>query len=225
MPLAAAEGASHAVPQRYRTGRAVSEGRTRMVVRAPDGVQVELGPGDAFEAPPGHDAWVVGEEPCVALDFVASSKQSGGLGGVGASCDQPRTASSASISRSTRLSGPGNTGGPGQVGDWAGSTFMMMTDLRAVSVDARRSYARRTAVRASSLLSLRSLTSAPRRRGAAGPAPRGQMRWWRFRASRGRGAIGARARGALDAEPPGKLGLGARDRVDPAAERAGGELS
>jgi mannose-6-phosphate isomerase-like protein (cupin superfamily) len=49
----------------------------RMVVRAPDGVQVELGPGDAFEAPPGHDAWVVGEEPCVALDFAAGAKPSG----------------------------------------------------------------------------------------------------------------------------------------------------
>jgi mannose-6-phosphate isomerase-like protein (cupin superfamily) len=48
----------------------------RMVVRAPDGAQVELGPGDAFEAPPGHDAWVVGDEPCVALDFAARSKPS-----------------------------------------------------------------------------------------------------------------------------------------------------
>ena len=45
----------------------------RMVVRGPDGAQVELGPGDAFEAPPGHDAWVVGDEPCVALDFAARS--------------------------------------------------------------------------------------------------------------------------------------------------------
>jgi len=45
----------------------------RMIVRGPDGVQVEVRPGDAFEAPPGHDAWVVGDEPCVALDFAARS--------------------------------------------------------------------------------------------------------------------------------------------------------
>jgi mannose-6-phosphate isomerase-like protein (cupin superfamily) len=41
----------------------------RMIIRGPDGVEVEVGPGDAFEAPPGHDAWVLGDEPCVALDF------------------------------------------------------------------------------------------------------------------------------------------------------------
>ena len=45
----------------------------RMIVRGPDGVQVEVGSGDAFEAPPGHDAWVVGDEPCAALDFAVRS--------------------------------------------------------------------------------------------------------------------------------------------------------
>jgi mannose-6-phosphate isomerase-like protein (cupin superfamily) len=34
-----------------------------------DGTEFEMGPGDAAEVPPGHDAWVVGSEPCVALDF------------------------------------------------------------------------------------------------------------------------------------------------------------
>jgi uncharacterized cupin superfamily protein len=42
----------------------------RMAVRARDGAQVELGPGDAFVVPGGADAWVLGDEPCVALDFV-----------------------------------------------------------------------------------------------------------------------------------------------------------
>ncbi len=34
-----------------------------------DGSEAEAGPGDAFALAPGHDAWVVGDEPCVALDF------------------------------------------------------------------------------------------------------------------------------------------------------------
>jgi len=41
----------------------------RMTVRAQDGTEAEVGPGDAFVAAAGHDAWVLGEEPCVALDF------------------------------------------------------------------------------------------------------------------------------------------------------------
>ena len=27
------------------------------------------GPGDTFHMPPGHDAWIVGGEKCVLLDF------------------------------------------------------------------------------------------------------------------------------------------------------------
>jgi quercetin dioxygenase-like cupin family protein len=42
----------------------------RMGIRAQAGTEVEVGPGDAFIAAPGHDAWVVGDEPCVALDFI-----------------------------------------------------------------------------------------------------------------------------------------------------------
>jgi class 3 adenylate cyclase len=37
----------------------------------PDGIELEIGPGDVFEIPPGHDAWVVGDEPWVSVDFEA----------------------------------------------------------------------------------------------------------------------------------------------------------
>jgi quercetin dioxygenase-like cupin family protein len=41
----------------------------RMVVRMDDGTENEVGPGDIVSIPPGHDAWVVGTEPCVQIDF------------------------------------------------------------------------------------------------------------------------------------------------------------
>ncbi len=41
----------------------------KMMVRSANNNEVEVGPGDFFEVGPGHDAWVVGHEPCVALDF------------------------------------------------------------------------------------------------------------------------------------------------------------
>jgi hypothetical protein len=34
-----------------------------------DGTELELGPGNAYEILPGHDAWVVGDERCVAFEF------------------------------------------------------------------------------------------------------------------------------------------------------------
>jgi class 3 adenylate cyclase len=44
-------------------------GRARIAL--PDGIELELGPGDVFEIPPGHDAWVIGDEPWVSVDFEA----------------------------------------------------------------------------------------------------------------------------------------------------------
>ncbi len=41
----------------------------QMVIRGADGREVLVGPGDSFEAQPGHDAWVAGDEMCIALDF------------------------------------------------------------------------------------------------------------------------------------------------------------
>ena len=42
----------------------------REVVRMADGTEVELSPGDAFVVGAGHDAWIVGDEPCVSLDLI-----------------------------------------------------------------------------------------------------------------------------------------------------------
>ena len=35
----------------------------------PDGLEMEAGPGMLYEILPGHDAWVVGDEPCIQFDF------------------------------------------------------------------------------------------------------------------------------------------------------------
>ena len=41
----------------------------RMNVVMDDGQEVEFGPGDFAIIPPGHDAWIVGDEPCVVIDW------------------------------------------------------------------------------------------------------------------------------------------------------------
>jgi hypothetical protein len=43
----------------------------RFHIRMDDGRELELGPGDAHVVPPGHDAWVVGDEPVTLVDFAA----------------------------------------------------------------------------------------------------------------------------------------------------------
>ena len=41
----------------------------RMAIRMDDGKEMEMGPGDVASIPPGHDAWIVGQEPYVGIDF------------------------------------------------------------------------------------------------------------------------------------------------------------
>src|ERR1700730_5433631 len=36
-----------------------------------DGQEISFGPGDAMSIPPGHDAWIVGNEQCVVIDIGA----------------------------------------------------------------------------------------------------------------------------------------------------------
>ncbi len=42
----------------------------RMTIVMDDGTVLNFGPNDAMSIPPGHDAWVVGDTPCVIVDFV-----------------------------------------------------------------------------------------------------------------------------------------------------------
>jgi hypothetical protein len=41
----------------------------RMIVKTDSGEEMEFGPGDFGIIAPGHDAWVVGDEPCVVIDW------------------------------------------------------------------------------------------------------------------------------------------------------------
>ena len=41
----------------------------RLGVRLDDGSDLEVGPGEVYNIPPGHDAWVIGDEPVVSVDF------------------------------------------------------------------------------------------------------------------------------------------------------------
>ncbi len=38
-------------------------------VEMEDGLSLEIGPDSAYEIPPGHDAWVVGDDPWITIDF------------------------------------------------------------------------------------------------------------------------------------------------------------
>ncbi|HRT96573.1 MAG TPA: cupin, partial [Planctomycetota bacterium] len=41
----------------------------RLHVVMDDGDEAEFGPGEVSALPPGHDAWVVGDEPVVVVDI------------------------------------------------------------------------------------------------------------------------------------------------------------
>jgi hypothetical protein len=46
----------------------VISGRYR--VKMKDGTEFNIGPGDVGSVPPGHDAWVVGDEPVIGIEFI-----------------------------------------------------------------------------------------------------------------------------------------------------------
>lgn len=65
-PLAGTESC-----QAEHTGYVISG---RMVVRMDDGGEHEYRAGDAFHMPPGHDAWIPGDEPCVLIDVTGMDR-------------------------------------------------------------------------------------------------------------------------------------------------------
>ena len=46
----------------------------RLRVKMDNGSEEEYGPGDVGYIPPGHNAWVVGNEPCIAIDVTGMEK-------------------------------------------------------------------------------------------------------------------------------------------------------
>ncbi len=48
----------------------VISGRAKVLMD--DGREIEMGPGDLFAVPAGHDSWVVGDEPYVSLHFMGA---------------------------------------------------------------------------------------------------------------------------------------------------------
>jgi hypothetical protein len=45
----------------------------RLGIRMDDGTEFVAGPGDLTSLPSGHDAWVIGDEPVVTVDFYGAS--------------------------------------------------------------------------------------------------------------------------------------------------------
>ncbi len=44
----------------------------RLKVRMDDGSEEEFGPGEIMSIPPGHDGWVIGDEPVVYLELAGA---------------------------------------------------------------------------------------------------------------------------------------------------------
>jgi len=65
-PIAQTESCEHAHLQYQISGR--------MHVVMDDGSEKDFGPGDIVSIPPGHDAWVIGNEPVVGIDIAGMAE-------------------------------------------------------------------------------------------------------------------------------------------------------
>ena len=45
----------------------------KLAIRMDDGTEIVAGPGDVTSLPSGHDAWVVGDEPVVVVDWFGAT--------------------------------------------------------------------------------------------------------------------------------------------------------
>jgi len=50
----------------------------QLAIRMDDGAEMVAGPGDITSLPSGHDAWVVGDEPAVVVDWYGASNYAKG---------------------------------------------------------------------------------------------------------------------------------------------------
>jgi hypothetical protein len=50
----------------------ITSGRIHCVMQ--DGTEMDAGTGDVIAIPAGHDAWVIGDEPCVFIDFGGAAR-------------------------------------------------------------------------------------------------------------------------------------------------------
>jgi mannose-6-phosphate isomerase-like protein (cupin superfamily) len=57
--------------QTHHVGSIIS-GRLKTVLD--DGSEAEFGPGDAYDIPPGHDGWVVGDNPVIAFELLSAAQ-------------------------------------------------------------------------------------------------------------------------------------------------------
>ena len=60
--------------QGHHTGYAVA-GRVHVLLQ--DGTETEINAGDAYDIPPGHDAWVIGDESAVHVEVTGNTGSPG----------------------------------------------------------------------------------------------------------------------------------------------------